>query len=100
MDVVPEEYGTFSHTFHLICVYFSLLLGLTSSGIVCCGVLLIFWYGLVFEKLSIYKVPPEPFSWSCQGFGYLWWAFVLIWMPEFKITSRYLTGRNSMLPQI
>ena len=33
MDVFPVEYGTFAQTFHLEMWFFSLLLGLTSSGI-------------------------------------------------------------------
>ena len=39
--VIPVKYGTFSQTFHLKCGYFSSLLVLNSSGIMCCGVLLI-----------------------------------------------------------
>ena len=52
MDVVPVEYGTFAQTFQLTIWLFHLLMGLTSSGIICCVVLLIFLFLLVFGKIE------------------------------------------------
>ena len=50
----------------------------------CWGVLLLCYFGLVFglvfEKLIIYRVLPDPIRWSCSGFGFLWQAFMLNWM--------------------
>ena len=40
---------------------------------------LLVWIG-IWTKLSILKMPPEPVRCSCQGFGSLWQAFMLIWM--------------------
>ena len=34
----------------------------------------------LWTKLRIYRVPPDPFRWYCQGFGYIWQSFMLIWM--------------------
>ena len=40
---------------------------------------LLAWIGL-WNKLRIYRVPPNLVRWSCQGFGYIWRAFMLIWI--------------------
>ena len=37
------------------------------------------WIGL-WTKYKIYKVPLDPVILSCQGFGCLWQAFMLIWI--------------------
>ena len=48
MDVVPVEYRTFAHTFHLTMWFFQFITGITFKwGYVCDG-LLIYWCGLVF----------------------------------------------------
>ena len=38
---------------------------------------LMMWIGIC-TKLRVYKVPPDPFRWSCRGFGSLCQAFMLI----------------------
>ena len=52
---------------------------------------LLVWIGL-WKKMIIYSVPPNPVRWSCQGFGFLWQAFMLNWMlwtnNDFKVSHR------------
>ena len=43
------------------------------------SIALLVWIGL-WTKLRIYRFPPDPFIWSCRGFGFLWRAFMLNWM--------------------
>ena len=45
------------HIIYLKCCYLSLLMVMPPCGIMCCGVLFLFWCGLVFEK-----------KWWCIGF--------------------------------
>ena len=73
MDVVPVKYGTFSQTFHLKMCFFKFVTGINSK---CYYVMwhiiaLLVRIGL-WTKLRIYRVPPDPFIWSCRGFGSLW----------------------------
>ena len=49
MDMVPVEYGTFAQTFNLKMWFLKFITGINFKWIMCCGVLLIFWYGLVFR---------------------------------------------------
>ena len=34
----------------------------------------------IWNKLRIYRVPPDPVRWSCRGLGFLWRAFMFNWM--------------------
>ena len=81
MDVVPVEYGTFAHTFHLTMCLFQFTTVITFKWYYVIGrsVALLIWIGL-WTKLKIYRVPPDPVRWSCRGFGFLWRAFMLNWM--------------------
>ena len=42
--------------------------------------------------MRYYIVPPDPDIWSCQGFRFLWQAFMLNWMiwtkNQFKVSHR------------
>ena len=42
--------------------------------------------------MRYYIVPPDPVIWSCQGFRFLWQAFMLNWMistkNQFKVSHR------------
>ena len=82
IDVVPVEYGTFSQTFHLTIWFFQFITGITFKWyyVIGRGVALMVWISL-WIKLRIYRVPPDPFRWSCRGFGFLWKVFMLNWMP-------------------
>ena len=44
---------------------------------------MLLWIGL-WKKLRIYKVPIDPFRWSCQDFVSLWIALMITWMPRSK----------------
>ena len=44
---------------------------------------MLLWIGL-WKKLRIYKVPIDPFRWSCQDFVSLWLALMITWMPRSK----------------
>ena len=81
MDIVPVEYGTLSHTFHLNMLFFHFISGITFKWdyVIRCSVALLVWIG-IWTKLRIFRVPPDPVRWSCRGFGFLWRAFVLNWM--------------------
>ena len=81
MDVVPVEYRTFAHTFNFTMCFFQLITGIFFKwGYVLWYIIsLLVWIGL-WTKLTIYRVPSDPFIWSCRGFGYLWKAFILNWM--------------------
>ena len=93
MDVVPVEYGTFAHTFHLKMWFFKFITGITFKWDYVTGssVALLVWIGL-WIKLIIYRVPPDPFRWYCRGFGFLWWAYILNWVlwtkNDFKLYHR------------
>ena len=82
MNVVPAEYGTFSHTYHLTMWFFQFITGITFKWDYVIGrsVALLIWIGL-WTKFRIYRVPPYPVRWSCRGIGFLWRAFMLNWMP-------------------
>ena len=73
--MVPVEYGTFTQTFHLTMWFFQFINGINFKWDYVIGqsVALPIWIGL-------YRVPPNPVIWSCQGFGFLWQAFMLNWM--------------------
>ena len=81
MDVVPVEYGTFSQTCHLTMWFFQFITGITFKWDYVIGrsVDLLVWI-VLWTKLMIYRVPPDPFRWSCRGFGFIWRAFMLNWM--------------------
>ena len=52
---------------------------------------LLVWIGL-WNKLRVYRVPSDPVRWSYQDFGFLWRAFILIWMlgtkNDFNVSHR------------
>ena len=93
MDFVTVEYGTFSQIFHLTMWLFHFItvisfkwdyvIGRSVDLLVCIG---------LWTKLRIYRVPPDPFVWSCRGFGFLWRAFVLnlmLWTNnDIKVSHR------------
>ena len=81
MDVVPVEYGTFDQTFKLTMWFFQFITGITFKldYVIGRSVDLLVWIGL-WNKLRIYRFPPDPVRWSCRGFGFLWRAFILNWM--------------------
>ena len=101
MDVVPVEYGTFTYKFHVTMWFFQFITGITFKWgyVIVRSVALLVWIGL-WNKLRIYRVPPDPGRWSCRGFGFLWQAFMLNWMLWTKKTSRYFTGSKSLLSPI
>ena len=88
MDIIPVEYGTFTQTFHLMMWFFQFITGITSKWDYVIGrsVDLLVWIGL-WNKLRIYRVPPDPVRWSCRGFGFIWQTFMLNWMLG---TNNYL----------
>ena len=79
--VVPVEYRTFSQKFHLEMWLFQFITGINFKWdyIPWCIIALLVCIGL-WTKLRIYKVPLDPVIWSCWGFGYLQWAFIIIYM--------------------
>ena len=74
-------YGTFATTFHFTMCFFQFINGINFKWdyVMWSIIVMLVWIGL-WTKLSIYKVPSYPVRWSCQGFGYLWQAFMVIWM--------------------
>ena len=81
MDVVPVEYGTFTHTFHLKMWFFKFITGITFKWDYVIGrsFALLVWIG-IWTKLRIYRVPTYPVRWYCRGFGFLLRAFMLNWI--------------------
>ena len=93
MHIVPVEHGTFAQTVQLKMCFFRFLTGITFKldFVIVHSVALLVWIGL-WTKLIIYRVPPDPFIWSCRGFGSLWLSFMLNFMPwtknYFKVSHR------------
>ena len=93
IDVVPVEYGTFSHTYRLKIWFFQFITGVTFKWdyIIGRSVALLVWIGL-WTKLRIYRVPPDPVRWSCRGFGFLLQVFMLncmLWTKkDLKVSHR------------
>ena len=85
MDVVPVEYGTFFQTFHLTMWFYQSINGVALKWycIQWCIIGLLVWIGL-WTKLRIYIVLIYPLIWSFRGFGYLWWAFIMLWILMFN----------------
>ena len=56
MDVVPVEYGTFAHRFHLTMLFFQFITGITFKWEYLFGrsVVLLVWIG-IWNKLKIHK---------------------------------------------
>ena len=81
MDVVPVEYGSFPQEFHLKMWFFKFITGIKFKWdyVIGCSVALLIWI-VLWTKLRIYRVPPDPVIWSCRGFGFLWQVFVFNWM--------------------
>ena len=81
VDVVPAEYGTFSQTFHLTMWFFQFITDIIFKWyyVLWCIISLLVWIGL-WKKLRIYRVPSDPFIWSCRGFGSIWLAAIMIWL--------------------
>ena len=77
MDVVPVKYGTFAHTFYLTMWFFQFITGNNFKWDYEIGrsVALLIWI-VLWTKLRIYRVLPDPVRWSCRGFGFLWRAFI------------------------
>ena len=100
MDIVPVEYGTFAHTFHLTMWFVQFITGIAFKWYYVIGrsVALLVWIGL-WTKLRIYRVPPDPVRWSCRGFGFLWRAFILNWIlwtnNGFKVSHRKQVNATS-----
>ena len=65
MDVVPVEYGKFAQPFHVTMWFFQFITGITFTWDYVIGrsVALLVWIG-IWEKLIIYRVPPDPVIWS------------------------------------
>ena len=91
--IVPVEYGTFNHTFHLMMWLFQYITGINFKWdyLIRCSVALLVWIDL-WTKLRIYRVPPDSVRWSCRGFAFLWRAYMLNWMlwtkNDFKVSHR------------
>ena len=100
MDVVPVEYGKFSHKFHLTMWIFQVITGITFKLDYVIGriISLPVWIGL-WTKLRIYIVPTDPVIWSCRGFIFLWQSFMLNWMVwtnnGFKVSHRKQVNATS-----
>ena len=64
--MVPVEYGTFSHTFHLKMWFFQFFNGVNLRCYYMMGrvVALLLWIGL-WNKFKIYRVPIDPVKWYC-----------------------------------
>ena len=45
-----------------------------------CIVSLLVWIG-IWKKMKMYRVPPYPIKWYCQGFGYICISFMMIYIP-------------------
>ena len=78
VDVVLVEYGTFAQTFHLTILFFQFITGVNFKWdyVIGSSVALLVWIGL-WNKLRIYRVPPDPVRLSCRGFGFIWRALML-----------------------
>ena len=89
MDVVPVEYGTFPHKFHLMAWLFKFIDGITSSWdcVVWWIFTLLMWIG-IWTKLIINRVTPDKVKWYCRGFGHIWQAFMMTWTI---ISNTYLS---------
>ena len=66
MDVVPEEYGIFSHIFHITMCFFQFSNGINFKWYYLLWRIpdLLVWIG-IWTKLRIYGVPPDPARRSC-----------------------------------
>ena len=85
MNVVPVEYGSFSQRFHLTMWFFQFITGISFKWDYMMGRIIDLMVQIfIWIKLRIFKFPPDPVIWSCQGFGSLWRAFMLICMLGFK----------------
>ena len=71
MDVVIVEYGTFYQTFHLTVWFFHFITGISFNWdyVMWRIISLLEWIGLCTKFIIIYKFPPDPVRWYCQGFG-------------------------------
>ena len=82
-----------SQKFHLTMWFFQFIAGINFKWdyVIRRSVALLVWIGL-WTKLRIYRVPPDPVICSCRGFWFLWWSFMLNWMPwtknGFKVSHR------------
>ena len=93
IHVVQLEYGIFAQKFHLKMWFFQLINGITLVwDYVMWHIVDLLVYIRLWTKLSIYRVPPDPVKCSFQGFSYLWWTFIMIWMLTSKNLS--LSCRN------
>ena len=83
--VVPVEFVTFSQEFHLMVWFFQFInrISVMWAYLMWCIIDLLFWI-VLWTKLRIYKVPPDPFRWYCRGFVYLWRKFVMICIIWYK----------------
>ena len=82
---VPVEYGIFAYIFHLTMWLFQFITRFTFKldYVMWHIIALLMWIG-IWMKLRIYKVPPDPVRWSCQGFGSLWRTLMLVWLLWYK----------------
>ena len=100
MDIVPVEYVTFNQTFHLMVWLFQFITGINFKWdyLIGCSVALLVYISL-WNKLIIYRVPPDSVIWSCKGFGFLWIACMLNWMlwtkNDFKVSHRKQVNAHS-----
>ena len=91
-DPVKDLYGSntydlktrvdiFAQKFDLTMWFFQFITGITFKWYYAIRwiVALLVWIGL-WNKLRIYRVPPDPVRWSCRSFGFLWQLFMLNWM--------------------
>ena len=93
IDIVPVDYGKFAQTFHLTMWLFHFITGINLKWYYVIGnsvyllVCICLWI-----KFIIYRVPTDPFRWSCRGFGFIWQALILNWMlwtkNDIKVSDR------------
>ena len=81
MYIVPVEYVIFTQTFHLTMWFFQFInvIAFKWDYVIGRSVALLVWIGL-WNKFRIYRIPPDPFRWSCRVFGFLSRAFMLNWV--------------------
>ena len=89
MDVVPVDYGISSQIFHLTMWSFQFITGVNFMWYY-----VLFWFLVLLVcvviciKLRIYGLPLDTVKCYCLGCGYIWQAFIMMWM---LISNKYLS---------